>query len=86
METRTGADLGTTPTDNVTTNTTIRDRKLRQHYSEWTNRAQVPLAAEIDCLKDQQLGRCLAHHRFVIKYPADWFSPEMSTGQDGHIM
>eukprot|EP00961_Rhodomonas_salina_P181053 2443901-Rhodomonas_salina.1 len=79
METRTEADLGTTPTDNVTMNTTILDRKLRQHYSEWTNGAQVLLAAEIDSLKDPQLGRCLAHHRFVIKYPADWFPPEMST-------
>eukprot|EP00961_Rhodomonas_salina_P023683 318171-Rhodomonas_salina.1 len=39
-----------------------RDRKLRQHYLEWTNGVQIPLRAEIDSLKDQQLGRCLAHH------------------------
>eukprot|EP00961_Rhodomonas_salina_P252464 3412445-Rhodomonas_salina.2 len=88
METSTGADLGTTPTDNVPTNTTIQDRKLRQHYLEWTNGAQVPLAAEIDLLnlKDPQLGRCLAHHQFMIKYLADWFPPEMSAAQDGHLM
>eukprot|EP00961_Rhodomonas_salina_P203721 2748806-Rhodomonas_salina.1 len=62
LETSTGTDLGTVPTDNVPMNTTILDSKLRQHYSEWTNGAQVPLQAEIDRLKDQQLCRCLAHH------------------------
>eukprot|EP00961_Rhodomonas_salina_P078540 1056082-Rhodomonas_salina.1 len=68
-------------------NTTIqRDRTLRKHYSEWMNGAQVQLAAEIDCLKDQQLGRCLAHHRFVVKYPADWFPPDMPTTKEGYIM
>eukprot|EP00961_Rhodomonas_salina_P109492 1473905-Rhodomonas_salina.2 len=91
-------DLGTEPTDVVqenlnttilnTTNTPIQDRKLRQHYSEWTNGAQTPLTAEIDCLKDQQLGRCLAHHQFIVKLelPADWFQPELSTRRDGYIM
>eukprot|EP00961_Rhodomonas_salina_P062557 839891-Rhodomonas_salina.1 len=79
-------DLGTESTDEVpenlnttipnTTNTPIRDWKLRQHYSDWTNGEQIPLTAEIDRLKDQQLGRCLAHHWFVVKLPADWFPPE----------
>eukprot|EP00961_Rhodomonas_salina_P255311 3450566-Rhodomonas_salina.1 len=66
LETRTGMDLGMEPTDVVpenpnttvlnTTNTPIWDWKLRQHYSEWTNGVQIPLTAEIDSLKDQQLG------------------------------
>ena len=72
LETHTGMDLGTEPTDVVpenpnttilnSTNTLILDWKLGQHYLEWTNGAQIPLTAEIDSLKDQQLGRCLAHH------------------------
>eukprot|EP00961_Rhodomonas_salina_P280705 3791920-Rhodomonas_salina.2 len=86
LETHAGVDLGTDPTDDVPADTTIRDSETRKHYSEWTSGAQVQLTAEIDRLKDQQLGRCLAHHRFVIKLPADWYQHELATKRAGYIM
>eukprot|EP00961_Rhodomonas_salina_P160461 2160181-Rhodomonas_salina.1 len=42
LETRTGKDLGTNSVDNVTDNTTNRDRQLRKHYSDWTNAVVAP--------------------------------------------
>eukprot|EP00961_Rhodomonas_salina_P029985 403960-Rhodomonas_salina.1 len=88
LETRAGVDLGTDLMDDVPEDTTIRDSEIRKHYSEWTSGAQVPLTAdsEIDSLKDQQLGHCLAHHHFVIKLPADWYPPELATKRAGYIM
>eukprot|EP00961_Rhodomonas_salina_P049070 658680-Rhodomonas_salina.1 len=44
------------------------------------------MTAEIATLKDNQLGRCLAHHRFVMKLPADWFPKSVNTQADGAII
>jgi len=45
----------------------------------WTNGAQVPLHSEIAKLKDEQLARALAHHKFVMELPEDYWSPNIST-------
>eukprot|EP00961_Rhodomonas_salina_P214303 2894261-Rhodomonas_salina.1 len=42
-----------------------------KHYKAWMHCSQIPMTAEIAPLKDNQLGHCLAHHRFVMKLPAD---------------
>eukprot|EP00961_Rhodomonas_salina_P115068 1548468-Rhodomonas_salina.1 len=44
------------------------------------------MTAEIAELKDNQLGRCLVHHRFVMKLPADWFPKSVGTQADGAIL
>eukprot|EP00961_Rhodomonas_salina_P062398 837402-Rhodomonas_salina.1 len=46
----------------------------------------MPMTAKIAELKDNQLGLCLAHHRFVMKLPADWFPKSVGTQADGAIM
>eukprot|EP00961_Rhodomonas_salina_P121433 1634503-Rhodomonas_salina.2 len=78
LEAETGMDLGTTladPTDPNTTNSTIGSN--RNKYKGWLNGVQVPLNAKLEKLKDEQLGRALAHHNFVFKLPADWFPEAM---------
>jgi hypothetical protein len=61
-------------------------KRARSLYKSWTAGAQIPLDAELDRLSDQQLGRCLAHHRFTFKLPADWFPSEWKVKTGGHIM
>eukprot|EP00961_Rhodomonas_salina_P142674 1920718-Rhodomonas_salina.1 len=59
---------------------------MTKHYKAWTHGSQIPMTAEIAVLKDNQLGRCLAHHCFVMKLPADWFPKSVGTQADGAIM
>lgn len=44
------------------------------------------MTAEIPALHDKQLGRSLAHHRFMLKCPVDWFPDHLATRVDGVIM
>eukprot|EP00961_Rhodomonas_salina_P035224 473845-Rhodomonas_salina.1 len=85
LEAKTGTDLCTEESNVVPSNSI--QQSLQKHYSSWTNGAQVPLSAEIDVLKDQQLGRCpgLAHHWFTMKLPANWYPTDMGTSEDGYI-
>jgi hypothetical protein len=73
------------------TKRTMADAKARLHherrdYSSWTDGGQIPLDAEIDALKDNQLARVLAHHRFVISMPAEWWPDDMPSPQGGVLM
>eukprot|EP00961_Rhodomonas_salina_P172916 2331563-Rhodomonas_salina.1 len=47
--------------------------------------AQILLNAQIEKLKDDQLGRALAHHNFVFKLPADWFPEWMEVKESGYV-
>eukprot|EP00961_Rhodomonas_salina_P121493 1635437-Rhodomonas_salina.1 len=40
----------------------------------------------MDLLRDQQLGRALAHHRFVLKIPEDWALASWKQRGDGYVM
>eukprot|EP00961_Rhodomonas_salina_P055694 748158-Rhodomonas_salina.1 len=57
-----------------------------KHYKAWTHGSQIPMTAEIKELKDNQLGCCLEHHRFVMKLPADWFPKSVGTQAAEAIM
>eukprot|EP00961_Rhodomonas_salina_P011264 151141-Rhodomonas_salina.1 len=58
-------------------------KEQRHHYRSWTNGAQIPLNAEIDRMSDAQLGRCLAHHNFTLKLPADWYPTGWNVRESG---
>eukprot|EP00961_Rhodomonas_salina_P212338 2867090-Rhodomonas_salina.2 len=49
---------------------------LKRHYKSWTLGSQIQLNAKIDMLSDQQLVRCMEHHQYTFKLPADWYLAE----------
>lgn len=64
----------------------LSERDSRKKYASWTSGAQVPLAAEIDVLKDSQLARTLAHHRFVVHMPHNWWPLDMQAPKGAMLM
>jgi len=51
-----------------------------QDARTWTSGADVPLTAPISVMTDKQLGRALAHHKFVFRLPKEWWYNH-TTGQ-----
>eukprot|EP00961_Rhodomonas_salina_P136483 1836210-Rhodomonas_salina.1 len=39
----------------------------------WSSGADVPLTASLSTMTDKQLGRALAHHKFVFRLPKEWW-------------
>eukprot|EP00961_Rhodomonas_salina_P051820 695403-Rhodomonas_salina.4 len=61
-------------------------RDLKRHYKSWTRRSQIQLNTEIDMLSDQQLARCMEHHQYTFKLPADWYLAEWDRiNQDSYV-
>eukprot|EP00961_Rhodomonas_salina_P246659 3332387-Rhodomonas_salina.1 len=61
-------------------------KDLWKHYKSWTSGGQVSLDAEIEWLKDNQLGRCLAHHNLVFKMPVEMYPGDWRVQQDCFVM
>eukprot|EP00961_Rhodomonas_salina_P186737 2521341-Rhodomonas_salina.2 len=51
---------------------------MAKEYLLWTAGLQILLNAEIAMLRDKQLGKALAHHRFVVKQPDTWYWDEQT--------
>ncbi len=47
-----------------------------------SNGANILPTAHITTLKDTQLARSLAHHKFVMHMPADWFVDPITGEQE----
>eukprot|EP00961_Rhodomonas_salina_P196940 2658052-Rhodomonas_salina.1 len=45
--------------------------RQQQQQQLWTNGANIPPSTQLSTLKDGQLARCLAHHKFVFHLPSD---------------
>eukprot|EP00961_Rhodomonas_salina_P232759 3144528-Rhodomonas_salina.1 len=45
--------------------------RQQQQQQRWSNDANIPPLTQLSTLKDGQLARCLAHHKFVFHLPSD---------------
>eukprot|EP00961_Rhodomonas_salina_P136436 1835660-Rhodomonas_salina.1 len=47
--------------------------RQQQQQQQWSNCANIPQLTQLSTLKDGQLARCLAHHKFLFHLPSDWY-------------
>eukprot|EP00961_Rhodomonas_salina_P216018 2918244-Rhodomonas_salina.2 len=76
------ADLTQTPQDSGESVRDPNDRAQQQRQVDssdpttWFSGPDVPLTVSISTMTDKQLGRALAHYKFVFKLPKEWWYNE----------